>query len=216
MQFILAMEKRILTDRFAMRFATTVHGILFTDAFFAYRYFNNPIADFREELSKLAYALMHNPEVTSSRGTTPPKPKKSKQASRTSPNSGGVASDSSDGKAHPLVKMKVLPGWVGGKDGRQRCIVCNKKTIWCCLDCSEAPHALMPLCPVQSNKHGEVTTHLCYEKHCADPSWMPRGKAKKGGAKRRRASFDDAELEVDEDCDECESEVAEGEEEESD
>ncbi|KAL1519465.1 hypothetical protein AB1Y20_022985 [Prymnesium parvum] len=86
-----------------------------------------------------------------------------------------------------------------------------------CLDCSEAPHALMPVCPVQSNKHGEVTTHLCYyEKHCADPSWMPKGKAKKGGSKRRRASFDDAELEVDEDCDECESEEAEAEEEESD
>lgn len=214
------MEKRILTDRFAMRFATTMHGILFTDAFFALRYFNNATTDFKEEMGKLAYQLMHNPEVEASgpQAASTPSPRNGKkQARRVLTNSGCVSTSSSDGQAHPLVKMKALPSWVGGKDGRQRCIVCDKKTLWCCLDCSDAPLALVPLCPMSSNKRGVITTHACYEKHCADPSWMPKGRRPTGGStKRCRASYDDFSVELEDGCNECESdefdEEAEGEE----
>lgn len=201
LQFILAMEKRVLTDRFALRFATTMHGILFVDAFFAFRYFKNELADFREELSQLAYSLMHNPEVEPPvvPGSISP-PKQPKAVRRASPNSGGVSSSSGDGLCHVLVKMKALPNWVGGKDGRERCMICNKKTLWCCNDCSNAPHALMPICPVQSNKHGNVSSHMCYERHCAEPNWMPKGRAPKGG-KRRRACYDNAPIQLASSCD---------------
>lgn len=205
-QFILAMEKRLLTDRFALRYATTIHGIMFTDAFFAYKYFNSEIADFREEMNRLAYSLMHNPDLPQPQPTSTGKA--SKRARRTSPNSGGVASSSSDGGAHPLVKMRVLPNYMGGKDGRQRCCVCDRKTVWACLDCSEAPHSLFPLCPMVCNQRGTISVHNCYEKHCADPLWMPKGRAPTGGAKRRRATADDDGVELSYDCDDddCEDE----------
>ena len=63
-QYILAMEKRLLTNRFNMRFATTMWGMVFTNAFFAFKYFHNNQADFRGEMNKLAIALMRNPEFT--------------------------------------------------------------------------------------------------------------------------------------------------------
>ena len=62
-QHELAMEKRILTDRFSLRHGVSLHRILFTDAFKAYKYFKNPAADFSECMSRLAYKLMHNPQV---------------------------------------------------------------------------------------------------------------------------------------------------------
>lgn len=202
-QFILAMEKRLLTDRFSLRFGTTMHGVLFTDSFFAFRYYNDPIADFREQMNRLAYSLMHNPDVQTPSSSPP---KGSKKTRRCAPNSGGISSSSSDGQSHALVKLRALPNYVGGKDGRQRCIVCNKKTIWACLDCSDAPSSLFPLCPMQSNKHGNIVAHTCYDKHSASPLWMPKGRATTGGAKRRRASADDFELDVEEDCEDCELE----------
>ncbi|KAL1525467.1 hypothetical protein AB1Y20_020324 [Prymnesium parvum] len=192
-QFILAMEKRLLTDRFALRFATTMHGILFTDAFFAYRYFKDSMADFKNERNKLAMSLINNPDISNESGSPQNRPQK--QARRASPNSGGISSSSSDGRAHPLVKMKALPGYNGGKDGRQRCQVCNKKTLWCCLDCSDAPSSLFPLCPMESNKHGAISSHLCYDRHCSAPSWMPKGRASTGGNKRRRGAADDDDFE---------------------
>lgn len=195
------MEKRILTDRFALRFGTTMHGILFTDAFFAFRYFNSEVANFREEMNQLAYSLMHNPDIQSPSSSPP---KGTKHARRCAPNSGGVSSNSSDGQSHALVKLRALPNYTGGKDGRQRCIICNKKTIWACLDCSDAPTSLFPLCPMQSNKHGTVSVHRCYDKHAENPMWMPKGRAPSGGAKRRRASFDNFELDVEDECDLCE------------
>ena len=59
-QYILAMEKRILTNSFGMRFCTAMHGILFTDCFFAYRYFIDKEVDFKAIMGKLAMKLMHN------------------------------------------------------------------------------------------------------------------------------------------------------------
>ena len=59
-QFILAMEKRLVTTNFSFRFGTSMHGCVFTDAFFALRYFVDANAEFKREMSKLAYALTHN------------------------------------------------------------------------------------------------------------------------------------------------------------
>ena len=57
------MEKRILTDRFSLRHGVSLHGILFTDAFKAFQHFKMPSANFTECMSRLAYKLMHNPQV---------------------------------------------------------------------------------------------------------------------------------------------------------
>ena len=70
-QFILAMEKRIHTNSFAMRFGTSMHGVLFTDVFFAYRYFNDKDAIFNEKMEELAFAMMHNCFLTQSGGASP-------------------------------------------------------------------------------------------------------------------------------------------------
>ncbi|KAL1527884.1 hypothetical protein AB1Y20_009260 [Prymnesium parvum] len=53
---------------------------------------------------------------------------------------------------------------------------------------------------------GNIVAHTCYDKHSASPLWMPKGRATTGGAKRRRASADDFELDVEEDCEDCELE----------
>ena len=51
------MEKRILTNSFAVRFGTAMHGIVFTDCFFSYRYFVDKDADFKKLASgKLSVA----------------------------------------------------------------------------------------------------------------------------------------------------------------
>lgn len=134
------MEKRILTDSFNLRFGVTMHGILFTNSFFAFRHFNNELADFRAEMAKLAHSLMYNNDITSP-GTPPPRTQK--QAKRSA---SMRAPCSLDGCAHALVRLRTLDNYQGGKDGRQRCVICNKKTVWGCSDCSRAPHDIVPLC----------------------------------------------------------------------
>ena len=93
-QFILALEKRILTNSFSLRFGTTMHGMVFVNAFFGLRCFSMPVADFKPEMSKLAYRLMHNSllvvDAGPSRspgtpGSGPPNSPNSPAASPTSP-----------------------------------------------------------------------------------------------------------------------------------
>jgi hypothetical protein len=62
-QHILAMKKgkRLQTDRFEFRFGTSMQGIIFVDSFFAYRHFNNPLADFRAALGVHADAQPRPP-----------------------------------------------------------------------------------------------------------------------------------------------------------
>ena len=67
-QHDLAMEKRILTERFSLRHGVSLHGILFTDAFKAYKHFKAPSADFKEAMADLAMALVQNPQVVTGRG----------------------------------------------------------------------------------------------------------------------------------------------------
>ena len=181
-QHILAMEKRLQTDRFEFRFGTSMQGIIFVDSFFAYRHFNNPLADFRAELGRLAYKLMHNPDLQPKATPSPP-PKK---AQRASPGSGGSAC-SEDGTTHTLIKIRSIQGYSGGKDGRQKCMICNKKTTWCCAACSDGALQLFPLCPHQTNYKGDICARGCLEKHWENPACMPKGRSKTGGAKRRKA-----------------------------
>ena len=65
-QHELAIERAFITKCFATRLMTTFSGINFFDTFMAHMYFNEPYMfstksfDFREEMNKLAYSLLHN------------------------------------------------------------------------------------------------------------------------------------------------------------
>ena len=60
-QAILAMEKRILTNRFCVRGGTSLYGMLFTNCFFAVQTWGDPQAVFKNEMRKLSLYMMHNP-----------------------------------------------------------------------------------------------------------------------------------------------------------
>eukprot|EP00962_Isochrysis_galbana_P059971 scaffold33847_cov129-Isochrysis_galbana.AAC.4 len=93
---------------------------------------------------------MHNPEVpVRSRNAIPP------AVSRAKPKYSGSPS-SEDGLPHNLCALRLLPGFVGHR--QQRCVICNKKTSWCCATCSVAPGALVPICPAVSQRDA---THCC-------------------------------------------------------
>lgn len=55
--FILAMEKCLITNAFHNRFPASLHGMVFTHAFFAYQYFVDSKAEFKVQMNKLAYPL---------------------------------------------------------------------------------------------------------------------------------------------------------------
>mmetsp|Transcript_26986 Transcript_26986/g.87181 ORF Transcript_26986/g.87181 Transcript_26986/m.87181 type:complete len:152 (+) Transcript_26986:109-564(+) len=122
---------------------------------------NDPSADFKPVMERLAYRLMHNPEVpVRSRNAMPP------AVSRAKPKCSGSPS-SEDGLPHNLCALRLLPGFVGHR--QQRCVICNKKTSWCCATCSVAPGALVPICPVVSQRDA---THCCSGQHRAAPLWL--------------------------------------------
>ena len=134
-QYILAMEKRILTNSFGMRFCTAMHGILFTDCFFAYRYFIDKEVDFKAIMGKLAMKLMHNSFLDKDES-----PRKSPNGGR-----GSLAGSPCPHGEHKLMPLRLVPGYAGGR--QQRCICCDKKTSFVCACCSTSPFALVPLCP---------------------------------------------------------------------
>ena len=198
------MEKRILTNSFNLRFATTMHGLVVVNAFFALQTFVSDVADFKPEMSKLAYRLMHNHFLD---GAAPPSPTGPPPASRAS---SGTASP--EGCQHVLVPLRSVPGVHKAKKGskQERCAMCNKHTSWVCALCTTGANALVPLCPETSRsrkKPGTVTHHACLEKHRANPAVFPKGKRAK--AKRKRSAVDeedDPPLEDDDEDDEEEDE----------
>lgn len=169
------MEKRIHTGSFAMRFATSMFGCLFTDVFFAHRYFNDADAEFKVEMLKLSYSLMHNRFLQES---SPNSNKSSKASSRSSP-SGCIDCE------HELIPLKYVKGFIGYK--QQRCILCNGKTSWCCQDCTAGPQALVPICPKVTVGRGSNTgvpiKHGCLARHRANPALIP---GRRHAAKRVR------------------------------
>lgn len=158
------MEKRIQSTSFAMRFGTSMFGCLFADAFFAHRYFNDANAEFKVEMAKLAYQLMHNHFVDGSPGSS----KSSKSSARGSP-SGCLDCE------HELIPLKFVPGFTGYK--QQRCILCNNKTSWCCRECTTGPTSLFPICPKvtvgRSSNTGIPVKHGCLSRHRLNPALIP-------------------------------------------
>ena len=63
-QHILAMEKRVLSNRFCLRLAVTLMGMVFVNAFFALKYFGgNATVDFRAEMERLALYLLRDSDA---------------------------------------------------------------------------------------------------------------------------------------------------------
>ena len=201
-QFILAMEKRILTNSFSMRFGTAMHGIVFTDCFFAYRYFVDKDADFKKLMASLAYKLMHNKFLDEEDS-----PRKSPNGGRASPGSPCAHGE------HKLIPLRFVEGYAGGR--QQRCICCNRKTSYVCACCSTSPFALVPLCPEVTKakkdqgkvKKGQIIKHACLARHVENPALRP-GNSRGRKAKRARAAATDGTESVDG----SDSEVEEGEE----
>ena len=176
-QHILAMEKRFVTNNFSFRFFTTMYGMLVTNCFFAHRYFNNQLADFKSELDQLALALMRNPKA---------------EAPRPCSQAGGARSPTGsctgDGDPHYLTPLSSIDGYTGGK--QQRCVCCNNKTAWVCATCTTGPMALVPLCPEISKvrkgpSRGQQVMHPCLGRHRCNPTFFPKGK--RGGSRPKRA-----------------------------
>jgi hypothetical protein len=187
-QFILALEKRILTNSFSLRFGTTMHGMVFVNAFFGLRCFSMPVADFKPEMSKLAYRLMHNSllvvDAGPSRspgtpGSGPPNSPNSPAASESGRSSPGGCCG-----AHPLIPLKLLTNYRGGK--QQRCVICGGRTALCCSICTKDCNHIVPICPRatkgRGNDKGKVFLHDCARVHEDDPT---KRSARKG-AKRSR------------------------------
>ena len=164
-QFILALEKRLLTNSFSFRFGSSMHGVVFTDTFFAHRYFNDSAAEFKVEMGKLAYALMHNSFLQAPTGSP-----------RAPPSAGRGSPSSCDDCDHELVHISEIKNFSGYK--QQRCMLCNAPTIWCCRDCTSGALSLFPLCPKETRpkrgqNKGKVIKHQCLCKHRANPFFIP-------------------------------------------
>jgi hypothetical protein len=189
-QHILAMEKRLVTNNFNFRFFTTLLGMVAVDAFFALRYWKDPRANFLAEMDRLALRLMNNPDAPQSKAADGSPP--AKHASR-SPE--GACPD---GQHHRLMRLGDVEG-VDPKSGKgtrqERCIMCNKHTVWVCATCTEGAHALVPVCPeITRPRKGELRGctihHPCLGQHRCNPLFFPKGKRASGGKRKKAAAAD--------------------------
>ena len=185
-QFILGMEKRMITNNFSLRLATTLMGILFTNVFFCHRFFNSELADFKVELGKLAYRLMYNPHAPSP--TAAPSPQ-THRAPGGSPSS--RSPDSEQQCAHPLRQISKFDKEhnIIKKTHQLRCALCHKHTSWYCVTCTEGPNCMVPICPHESRGGGKgekgTKCHPCEFDHCAHPLFR-YGKHKRNERNRAR------------------------------
>ena len=171
-------------------------GILFTDTFFAHQHFNAELAEFKEELGKLAYRLMHNPFAPDP--TPPPSP-------QTGRGSGSPTSPQPDGN-HPLMQLSKFnqEHGINKKTAALRCVVCGKKTSWYCSACTTGPFNIVPVCPCTTRGGGKggkgSKEHVCEGFHCQHPGHRHTMRGKK--TKRARLDPDDPVLVGDSDADE--------------
>ena len=203
-QNILALEKRILTDRFNLRFASSLFGMVYCNAFFALRHFSNGAADFRLEMTKLSLFLMReNPYLLSS-AIPPSMPSPSSSVSG-SKRSNSPASSCEFGQ-HRLVPVKSLrPAYKG--TSQPKCNVCNRKCTWVCLDCSNGSMSLWPCHPPVTKYRGEVHRHSCLAYHRDNPDITPRGHWKSKRAKAAPVEAEEASA-----CGSCDEDEEEDEE----
>lgn len=183
-----------------MRFASSLNGMVFTDAFFAYRYFVNKDADFNEEMSKLAMELMHNSFIEDSAVS----PRSAKSSQRSSPSDCMMMECD-----HELVPLKYIKGFEGYK--QQRCILCNGPTTWCCRDCTAGPFALIPICPKETlskrgKDKGKVVKHGCLARHRANPALIPQRRKSAKRVRRAPATEGTQSAEEDDMCGDAEEE----------
>ena len=197
-QHILAMEKRFVTTNFSFRFFTSMLGTLFVNCFMAHRHWNDPKADFRTELDKLALALVTNVFVEA------PSPAKS-------PTTGKASPCDDNGCEHHLVSLRSFLGdkWKSGM--QRRCTLCDKETSWVCGTCSTGPLDLFYLCPETTIPRkgalkGHVQHHECLCKPRRLPSWVPPRAAKGCGKRRRKRVEEEGEEEEEEEAGEEEEE----------
>ena len=184
-QHILAMEKRLITNNYSFRFFTTMLGFVAVNAFFALRYFKNPLADFKVEMDRLALALMNNPHAEA------PTNKKS-QSNKRAP----ASPADSDGCTHTLVPLRSLR-FIEWRTGKQmKCILCNADTTWVCSECTTGPDELVPICPEVTiarkdgprYSKGDRIEHPCLGRHRCNPSFFPQSCKKSKTCKRARAA----------------------------
>ena len=200
-QFLLAIEKRMVTNSFDFRMGCTLFGILVTNCFFLHRYLNSELADFKEEMSKLSYRVMRNPHAPD------PNAKPSPQTGRGSP----PGSPDDHDRDHTLRQISLFDreNNIVKKHHQLRCVVCGKKTSWYCVGCTGGPHQMVPVCPCQTRGGGKggkgTKTHDCERSHCRQ--------GKKCARKKRQRTADEDILEGDtEDDDDDEEDEEEGEE----
>ena len=206
-QFILALEKRILTDHFCMRFATTMHGMLFTNAFFALRHFGNEQASFKDEMRALSMRLMHNPlRAAELAAMHPGRSPSTINATRTS---SPLADEMCD---HVLIPLSQLKGYTGAKE--PRCNMCNKGCSWICVTCTKDPKLIFPCHPAKTRAGGGKPgkEYSCHALHKMGPTEAPRGRRKTKRVRTEAADFDADTME----CEEIEDEDEDAEEDEMD
>ena len=177
----------MITNNFCQRLGTTLMGMLITNVFFAHRTFNSAVAEFKEELGKLAYRLMHNPFAPDPAAAPSP------QTGRGSPGSPASGSPTPDG-AHPLLQLSKFnkANNIEKKTAQLRCVVCGKKTSWYCSACTTGPFNMVPVCPCSTRGGGKggrgSKEHACEGHHCLHPGFRL---TKRKNSKRARLDPDD-------------------------
>ena len=188
----MALEKRILTDKFCVRINTTMHGMLLVQCFFAMQTWGNPQAEFRGEMSRLAKYLLCNPVLRAEQaaaGGPARSPSSTVHSSRA-----GSPHSPTDCSEHVLVPLSSIKGYKGAK--QQRCNVCNIATSWACITCSPSADVVWPCHPRKTTARKKTTNWACFDKHCTNPDLCPRGARK---TKRARAHAEHAEAGDDDD-----------------
>ena len=188
-QRILAIEERMLTKRFPLRFATTGLGIMLVNSWSAYDYFiqhgKGPLI-FREFMKALA---AEGVRVDLDRNNPQFGP-------------GHTASHTPASGSHDLVPLRTIVGWTGSKC--PRCAHCKFQCTTVCLQCSSASAIVVCHLP-ETNFRGVASRHQCLALHKRDPMGSTRSVAsaskaraakRKHSAKKRRAGQVDGDSDV--------------------
>jgi hypothetical protein len=159
-QRVLAIEERMLTKSFPLRFATTGLGIMLVNTWSAYDYFvqngKGPLT-FRECMKVLCAEGVRN------------------DLDRNDPQLGpSVTANTSTGGGHDLVALRTIVGWAGSKS--PRCAHCKFQCTTVCLQCSTAT-AIVVCHATETSYKGVTSRHSCLALHRKDPQKSTRSVA---------------------------------------